>query len=159
MNFFDEASLRLKQQLGMTQDKDVALALALSPRAWAGRKQNGAFPEKELYALAAKRPDLRLDVDYVLTGITSAARGLLDAAQARMERANDAGVDFPQWQSFGYTPARMAQLGDMLSTLRAVEFAAVFNLVETIVSLREALGTAVGQAPAADQPKRRKKAA
>lgn len=68
MNYFDEATLRLKQRLGVTQDKELAQFLGLSPRAWAGRKQTGAFPEKELYALAAKRTELDIDVDYVLTG-------------------------------------------------------------------------------------------
>lgn len=68
MNFFEEATLRLKQQLRATQDKEAALALGLSPRAWAGRKQSGSFPEKELRALAQQRPELGIDVDYVLTG-------------------------------------------------------------------------------------------
>ncbi len=68
MNFFEEATLRLKQQLAVTQDKEVASYLGLSPRAWAGRKQSENFPEVELYALAAKRPDLKINVDYVLTG-------------------------------------------------------------------------------------------
>lgn len=68
MNFFEEATLRLKQQLAVTQDKEVAGYLGLSPRAWAGRKQSENFPEVELYALAAKRPDLKINVEYVLTG-------------------------------------------------------------------------------------------
>lgn len=68
MNFFEEATLRLKQQLAVTQDKEVASYLGLSPRAWAGRKQSENFPEVELYALAAKRPDLKINVEYVLTG-------------------------------------------------------------------------------------------
>lgn len=68
MNFFEEATLRLKQQLQKTQDKEIAAMLGLSPRAWAGRKQSGSFPEKELRALAQQRPELGIDVDYVLTG-------------------------------------------------------------------------------------------
>ncbi|MFT4243542.1 MAG: hypothetical protein QM569_14815 [Acidovorax sp.] len=68
MNFFEEATLRLKQQLAVTQDKEVASYLGLSPRAWAGRKQSANFPEVELYALAAKRPELKINVEYVLTG-------------------------------------------------------------------------------------------
>ena len=69
MNFFEEATLRLKQQLGATQDKEVALALGLSPQSWVGRKKRDNFPEVELYALAAKRPDLKINVEYVLTGL------------------------------------------------------------------------------------------
>lgn len=68
MDFFQEATLRLKQQLEVTQDKEVARFLGLSPRAWAGRKQSNAFPEIELRALAQQRPELGIDVDYVLTG-------------------------------------------------------------------------------------------
>lgn len=70
MNFFEEATLRLKQQLETTQDKDVAAALGLSAQSWAGRKKRSNFPEKELRALAQQRPELALDVDYVLTGVT-----------------------------------------------------------------------------------------
>lgn len=69
MTPFDEAALRLKQALGMTQDREVAAALGLSPTAWVGRKRRGTFPGTEVYALAAKRPELGLDVSYVLSGI------------------------------------------------------------------------------------------
>ncbi|WP_218239779.1 hypothetical protein [Comamonas fluminis] len=68
MNFFEEATLRLKQQLHTTQDKEIASALGLSAQSWAGRKKRENFPEVELYALAAKRPDLKINVEYVLTG-------------------------------------------------------------------------------------------
>lgn len=68
MNFFDEAALRLKQQLQVKTDKEVAEALGLSAVAWVGRKKRDNFPEVELYALAAKRPELQIDVEYVLTG-------------------------------------------------------------------------------------------
>ena len=68
MNFFEEAALRLKQQLQVKTDKDVAEALGLSAVAWVGRKKRDNFPEVELYALAAKRPDLKINVEYVLTG-------------------------------------------------------------------------------------------
>ena len=70
MNFFDEAALRLKQQLQVKTDKEVAEALGLSAAAWVGRKKRDNFPEVELYALAAKRPELKINVEYVLTGRT-----------------------------------------------------------------------------------------
>ena len=66
MNFFEEASLRLKQQLKTSQDKEVAALLGMSAQSWAGRKKRGNFPEKELRALVQQRPDLGIDVDYVL---------------------------------------------------------------------------------------------
>lgn len=68
MTYFDEATLRLKQQLKVHLDKDVAELLGLSKRAWVGRKKSGNFPQTELFALSAKRPDLGIDVPYVITG-------------------------------------------------------------------------------------------
>ncbi len=68
MNYFEEATLRLKQQLKVTEDKQAAAALELSEAAWKMRKKRGNFPEKELWALSAQRPDLKLDVGYVLNG-------------------------------------------------------------------------------------------
>lgn len=73
MDFFDEAALRLKQQLKVTEDKQVAEALGLSGNAWTMRKRRGSFPEKELRALAQRRPDLGVDVEYVLTGAALSA--------------------------------------------------------------------------------------
>lgn len=72
MNIFKESTLRLKQELHVTQDKEVAALLGLSPRAWAGRKERGVFPDKELLSLMQKRPELNLDFDYVTTGIRAA---------------------------------------------------------------------------------------
>ena len=68
MENFEEAALRLKQELRVKADKDVAGALGLSPVAWVGRKKRGKFPEVELRALAQQRPELGIDVEYVLTG-------------------------------------------------------------------------------------------
>jgi hypothetical protein len=68
VDFFDVAELRLKQQLGVKTAKDVANALGLGEKAFSARKRRGAFPFTEVYALAAKHPELDLDVDYILTG-------------------------------------------------------------------------------------------
>lgn len=68
MNFFDAATLRLKQQLKVTENKQVAEALGMTGNAWTMRKRRGAFPEVELRALAQQRPELGIDVGYVLTG-------------------------------------------------------------------------------------------
>ncbi len=70
MNFFEEATLRLKQQLKMTEDKQVAGELGLTESAWKMRKKRESFPEKELWALAAQHPELKIDVGYVLNGIS-----------------------------------------------------------------------------------------
>lgn len=71
MNFFEEASLRLKQALKVTTDKEVAALLGLSPVAWVGRKNRGNFPVKEVQALATQRPELGLDVDWIVTGTSA----------------------------------------------------------------------------------------
>jgi hypothetical protein len=68
MDSFEKILLRLKQQTNIQMDKDVAALLGLSGKAFNARKKRGSFPETELYALAAKRPDLKLDVGYVLLG-------------------------------------------------------------------------------------------
>lgn len=155
MNFFEEATLRLKQQLHVKADKDAAKELGLSAVAWVGRKKRGNFPEKELYALAAKRPELALDVDYVLTGVTGEARGRLDALQAKIERAGDAGLNAAELDAFthahgpGPTSARLAQLQTMLARLRVVEFDGLYEVVQSIVTLRDALEA---QAKAGPEP-------
>ncbi|ASM76397.1 ci repressor [Vitreoscilla filiformis] len=145
MNFFEEATLRLKQQLKVTEDKQVAEALGLTSNAWTLRKRRFAFPKTELYALAAKRSDLKIDVAYVLTGITSEATALLEAKQARIARAVDAGLSPEEVraqervQGPGPSPERIRLLAEMLPGLRAAEFEAVFTQVESITQLREAL--------------------
>lgn len=65
---FEQALLRLKEQLQVQADKDVALTLGLSATAFNDRKKRGAFPEDKLLALSARRPELGLDVGYVLGG-------------------------------------------------------------------------------------------
>lgn len=65
---FLAATARLKEVLGVAADKDVAAALGLGDRAFAARKARGAFPEDKLLALVSRRPELRLDAHYVLTG-------------------------------------------------------------------------------------------
>lgn len=70
MDFFEEASLRLKQQLRVTQDKQAAAALSMTDAAWKMRKKRGEFPVDEVFALAAKQPELNLDPDWIVTGAT-----------------------------------------------------------------------------------------
>lgn len=66
--FFDEALLRLKRQIGTLEDQQVADLLGLKKAAFSARKSRGSFPEKELRALAQQRPELGIDVEYVLHG-------------------------------------------------------------------------------------------
>lgn len=71
MNFFEEATLRLKQQLHVTQDKQVAAVLSMTEAAWKMRKKRDNFPVKEVFALAAQKPELGLDPDWIVTGIAN----------------------------------------------------------------------------------------
>lgn len=63
---FDSMLLRLKGQLGVQTDKEVAEVLGLSVKAFTARKMRGAFPVDKLLALKAAMP--KLNVDYVLSG-------------------------------------------------------------------------------------------
>lgn len=81
MNDFDAALLRLKGQIGQTEDQAVASLLGLSKASFSDRKRRGSFPVEKLRALAQQRPDLNIDVDYVITGVAQAALELIDAAR------------------------------------------------------------------------------
>jgi transcriptional regulator with XRE-family HTH domain len=80
MENFKNCLLRLKEQLGVEMDKDIASLLGLQTRAMTARKRRDSFPVKELEALAASRPDLGIDVRYVLTG-QSAERPFADMGE------------------------------------------------------------------------------
>lgn len=68
MSDFEKTLLRLKERLGITSDKGVAELLGMGEKALNARKRRGSFPEEKLKALALDRPELHLDVKYVLTG-------------------------------------------------------------------------------------------
>jgi hypothetical protein len=82
-NIFQGQLERLKKTLGVKKDQEAAKALGLSKAALSARKARGVFPEKELYTLSAKRPELALDVLYILTG--ERREGLDKAATAMFE--------------------------------------------------------------------------
>lgn len=86
MRSFDEKLLRLKQALRTTEDQEVAAALGMSKAAMAQRKKRGAFPDDKVAALAVARPDLRIDVQQVLTGRTAAQVAAELAAQVLTNR-------------------------------------------------------------------------
>lgn len=72
MDLFSDSLVRLKHYLRVSKDQEVAEAIGLSKTAFSERKKRNSFPEKELRALAQQRPELGIDVDYVLTGTTEA---------------------------------------------------------------------------------------
>lgn len=65
---FVERLDRLKCDLGLHTDKEVALVLGMRPSALRARLRRGAFPEIALRSLAKSRPDLLIDPDFVLSG-------------------------------------------------------------------------------------------
>lgn len=81
---FDKILLRLKEQLGVQADKDIAKLLGMTPAAFNARKKRGSFPEDKLLALVARRPELLIDVNYVLTG----RNVVVEAAQATAAMAD-----------------------------------------------------------------------
>ncbi|PJG83796.1 helix-turn-helix domain-containing protein [Caviibacterium pharyngocola] len=59
---------RLKTELSLTMDKDIAEFLGLTKTAFAERKRRGVFPENLLRVAVLNNPNTKIDVDYVLTG-------------------------------------------------------------------------------------------
>lgn len=68
MTSFDEQMLRLKQVLGLTADQDIAALLRLTKSALSVRKRRDAFPIEAVERLAQTRPELRIDLRYIVTG-------------------------------------------------------------------------------------------
>lgn len=73
---------RLKQCIGLDEDQDVAALLKMSKGAFSVRKLRGSFPDDKLFVLAAERPELALDVTYVLTGDRSVQGRLRQSIEA-----------------------------------------------------------------------------
>ncbi|HET7300085.1 MAG TPA: helix-turn-helix domain-containing protein [Oleiagrimonas sp.] len=59
---------RLKEELHVREDREVATWLGMSKSAFSERKRRGAFPSDRLFQQAAKCPDSSVDVNYVLSG-------------------------------------------------------------------------------------------
>ncbi|WP_150538949.1 helix-turn-helix domain-containing protein [Actinobacillus vicugnae] len=68
MKNFTDCLNRLKTELSLTMDKDIAAFLGLSKSAFAERKRRGVFPEEALRLADLSNPHLKLDVEYILTG-------------------------------------------------------------------------------------------
>ena len=68
MDSFKGKLIRLKNELNVETDKEVAEYLGMTNNAFTVRKSRNSFPEKELFALKAKYPELNLDMDYILLG-------------------------------------------------------------------------------------------
>lgn len=93
-NIFLLALGRLKEQIGLSKDKEVAEALGLGEKAFNARKARASFPEREVLALATSRPELALDVTYILTGerVSALTREQLAITAGVVAQMGDAGL-------------------------------------------------------------------
>lgn len=83
---FEQTLLRLKEELGVRTDKEVAAALGMDVSAFNKRKARGSFPEEKLLQLREARPDMNFT--YVLTGHREAlTRHLGRVAESVLEYA------------------------------------------------------------------------
>jgi hypothetical protein len=85
MSTFEPALLRLKEQLGVPTDKEAAELLGLTDKALNARKRRDSFPTNEVFALAAKRPDLGLDPDWIVTGYSNRMQADTNAETALIQ--------------------------------------------------------------------------
>lgn len=68
MKEFEKMLLRMKQSAGVRTDREIADLLGMTVKAFTSRKIRDSFPEDKLLALTARRPELGIDANYVLTG-------------------------------------------------------------------------------------------
>ncbi|HRL94725.1 MAG TPA: helix-turn-helix domain-containing protein [Pseudomonas sp.] len=114
MENFQGVLLRLKEQLGVETDKEVAELLGMSVKAFTARKARGAFPEDKLLALVALRPDLLIDPSYVLTG------DYLSVAQAKLAASHySAARDTARLSNVALTQHLTADEQELLALFRA----------------------------------------
>lgn len=73
MQSFKSSLARLKHELRVSKDSEVAAKLGMSKTAFSERKKRESFPEREVVRLSAQNPELDLDVTYVLTGTRATA--------------------------------------------------------------------------------------
>lgn len=88
MSDVERVLLRLKERVGVGSDKALADLLGMGEKALNARKKRGVSMKDKVLVLAADRPDLELDVGYILTG-----------------------------EEGGYTVVRAGQLRELLGTL------------------------------------------
>lgn len=92
-NIFQARLERLRTALDVREDQEVATVLGMTKAALSARKSRNSFPEKELRALVQQRPDLDIDVEYVLTGATLSAHQRQTQQAARQATLDAAGID------------------------------------------------------------------
>jgi hypothetical protein len=97
---FERAVLRLKEVTKVQTDKDLAALLGMELSAFNKRKARGSFPVERVRALAEQQPELGIDVQHVLTGVSQRAATVklvasADAAIAELTREARAAGQLP----------------------------------------------------------------
>ncbi len=130
MDLFSDLLSRLKHELRTSKDQEIAAALGMSKTAFSERKKRNSFPEKELLALAAARPELGIDTQYVLTGrATRMAFGTAKQIGTRLRNER---------QRINWSEADMAQhLGCALADYVALEQGLRATSTQEVMALRE----------------------
>lgn len=85
MNLFSDFMVRLKSQVGLSKDKEIAELLGLSTTAFSERKKRDSVPIREVFELAKNRPDLGLDPDWVVTGTSKRESAMGDDETSLMQ--------------------------------------------------------------------------
>lgn len=144
---FGGALVRLKEQLGVSLDTEVAAALGMSREAFNSRKVRGRFPDDKLFALMSKRPELKIDATYVLTGNRDAApveRALSEQLAAFAGRLAAQGVDVAAaskvladgiQQSVGVAAGRKAHYQLLEAYLNGVDDATLQLITDVVVRI------------------------
>lgn len=140
---FDARLFRLKEELGVTEDQQVAHALGMTKAAFSYRKKAGNFPLEYVAKLVATSP--HVDVHYVETGERTTdlwlrrAGGVAKAARfAREMRATEPGRHYTPDASTAAEAlhARALRLNNLETLLRRLddeEFDLVLRLVGKLV--------------------------
>lgn len=111
---FEQKFLRLKEQVGLSKDMEIAQLLGMSKAALSERKRRGSFPMDKLHTLASKHPGINLD--YVLNGYRSSFQGthlrfIDDGFQAQYEKAPEESSTEPNTQRGDRIKEQRALLG------------------------------------------------
>ena len=146
-NSFKMIALRLKQALQVETDREIAQALGMTQTAFNSRKIRDSFPEDKLFALMSKRPDLKIDATYVLTGNRDAApveRALSEQLAAFAGRLSAQGIDVAQaskvlaegiQQSVGVASARKAHYQLLEAYLNGVDDRTLQLITDVVVRI------------------------
>lgn len=112
MDLFSDRVTRLKHELRVSKDQEVAALLRLSKTAFSERKKRNSFPERELVALAKERPELKLDTHYVLTGerVEDVAAAAIKGIPARIRALRKHRSEMEFAADWGVDPEQLAQI-------------------------------------------------